>query len=284
VTNDLGVGLEDAQVVTAAGLESQVLGTVPAGASSGVDLAASSNDGVPVAPFLALPLSGSSHGKEQQEEAVQSLYDLGALYSGQDGGTPVLVAFASHPLYPLDYGTAAEHLGPSDVVVVPLLAGFRPGAGTVDLGPELVGSSRSVSIAVDQLGTGSLALQQGGSYDYQFTIPATPWAHLELNFGSVDGSVTTPGIAMAPSAASQTGTYAASSNSVAVSVFDYRTGHWDRLRTTTSSGQLLAAVPGPDRYLGPGGGLEVRLSTPGAALNVYGEVPVLSAAAPSMGR
>jgi hypothetical protein len=284
VTNDLGVGLRDAQVVTAAGLESQALGTLPDGASTRVDLASSSTDGVPAAPFLALPLGGSSREKEQQEEAVQSLYDLGALYSGQDGGTPVLVAFASHPLYPLDFGTAAEHLGPSDVVVVPLLAGFRPGAGTDQLGPELVGSSRSVPMAVDQLGAGSLALQQGGSYDYQFSLPAAPWAHLELNFGAVDGSVTDPGVAMAPAPASQTGTYAASSNSVVVSVFDYRTGHWDRLRASTSSGELVVAVPGPRRYLGPGGALEVRLNTPSAALNVYGEVPALSATVPATGR
>jgi hypothetical protein len=184
----------------------------------------------------------------------------------------------------LDYGTGAEHLGPSDVVVVPLPAGFRTGAGMVELGPALVGSNRSVSLAVDQLGTGSLALQQGGSYDYQFTLPATSWAHLELNFGSVDGSVTIPGIAMTPSAASQTGTYAASRTSVAVSVFDYRSDEWDRLRTTTSSGQLLAAVPAEARYLGPGRALEIRLSTPVAALNVYGEVPVLSATARLTGR
>jgi len=277
VTNHLGVGLVDAQVVAAAGLESHPLGTLPAGASAPLDLVSSSNNGVPVAPFLALPLGGGSRAKEQQEEAVQSLFDLGALYSGQDGGTPVLVAFTSHPLYPPDFGTGAEHLGPTDAVVVPLLPSFQPGARAAELGPELVGSSSSVPSAADQLGTGSLALQQGGSYDYQFVLPATPWAHVALNFGSVDGSVTSPGLAMALSAGSETGTYPATSHSVLVSAFDYRTGHWARVRTTTASGQLVAEVPKPARFLGPGGTLEVRLSTPAAPLNVYGEVPTLSA-------
>jgi hypothetical protein len=277
VTNHLGVGLVDAQVVAAAGLESHLLGTLPAGASARLDLASSSTNGVPVAPFLALPLGGGSRAKEQQEEAVQSLFDLGSLYSGQDGGTPVLVAFTRHPLYPPDFGTGAEHLGPTDAVVVPLLPSFQPGARAAELGPELVGSSSSVPSAADQLGTGSLALQQGGSYDYQFVLPATPWAHVELNFGSVDGSVTSPGVAMALSAGSQTGTYPATSHSVFVSAFDYRTGHWERVRTTTASGQLVAEVPKPASFLGPGGALEVRLSTPAAPLNVYGEVPTLSA-------
>ncbi len=189
VSNDLGVALVDTEVVTASGLESQTLGTLAVGASSQVNLAASSSNGVPSAPLLAIPLgSGDRRAAETHEEAVQSLYDLGSLYSSQAGGIPVLVAFTRHPLYPLDLGTAAERLGPSDAVVVPLLPAVGSGAKTAVLGPELVGSRGAASGAAEQLSSGSLAVQQGGSFDYQFILPATGWAHLELNFGSVDGS------------------------------------------------------------------------------------------------
>jgi hypothetical protein len=282
VTNDLGVGLVDTQVVTASGQGSQALGAVGPGGSSRVDVAASSNNGAPATPLLALPLGGSNRqAAEKHEEALQSLYDLGALYSGQEGGAPVLVAFASQPLYPMDFGTAAERLGPADAIVVPLLPGVRSGAKAAELGPELVGSRGSVSAAADQLGTGSLALQRGGSFYYQFILSPTPWAHLELNFGSLDGAVTNSGMALAPAAAEQTGTYAATPRSVVVSAYDYRSGTWEALPTTAASGDLLTAVPHPVRYLGPGGALEVRLSSPSSALNMYGEVPVLSAQAQS---
>jgi hypothetical protein len=280
VTNNLGVALVDTQVVTASGLDSQVLGRLVPGASSSLNLAGSSSNGVPAAPFLSLPLGGQTRqASERHEEAVQSLYDLGSLYSSQEGGIPVLVAFTSHPLYPLDLATAAERLGPSDAVVVPLLPAVRSGAKTAELGPELVGSRGAASGAADQLGSGSLGLQKGGSFDYQFILPPTRWAHLELNFGSADGSVTSPGLSVGPSASAQNGTYPVTPGSVEVSAFDYRTGRWDRLRTVTTSGQVVAHVSPTSRYLGPGGALEVRLSCPSAALNVYGEVPTLSAAA-----
>ena len=136
VSNDLGVALVDTEVVTASGLESQALGTLAVGASSQVHLAASSSNGVPSAPLLAIPLgNGDRRAAETHEEAVQSLYDLGSLYSSQAGGIPVLVAFTRHPLYPLDLGTAAERLGPSDAVVVPLLPAVGPEARTAVLGP-----------------------------------------------------------------------------------------------------------------------------------------------------
>ena len=280
VSNDLGVALVDTEVVTASGLESQTLGTLAVGASSQVNLAASSSNGVPSAPLLAIPLgNGDRRAAETHEEAVQSLYDLGSLYSSQAGGIPVLVAFTRHPLYPLDLGTAAERLGPSDAVVVPLLPAVGPGARTAVLGPELVGSRGAASGAAEQLSSGSLAVQQGGSFDYQFILPARGWAHLELNFGSVDGSATNAGIAMASSPASSTGTYAATGRTVTVSAFDYRTGRWAPLPTVTASGQLLASVPSSSGFLGPGSVLQVRLSSPSAPLNVYGEVPTLSAVA-----
>ena len=280
VTNHLGVALVDTEVVTASGLDSQALGTLEAGASSRLNLASSSSNGVPTAPFLALPLGGATRqAAERQEEAVQSLYDLGSLYSSQGGGIPVLVAFTSHPLYPLDFGTAAERLGPSDAVVVPLLPAVRSGAKAAELGPELVGSTGAASGAQEQLSSGSLALQKGGSFDYQFVLPAARWAHLELNFGAADGSAASPGMAMAPSASSQNGTYPVTDRSVEVSAFDYRTGRWDVLRSVTATGQVMASVSPSSRYLGPGGALEVRLSSPSAALNVYGEVPTLSAIA-----
>jgi hypothetical protein len=224
---------------------------------------------------------GNRQAQQNHDEALQSLYDLGALYSGQQGGTPVLVAFAGQPIYPVDFGTAAVHLGPWDAVIVPLLPNVRSGARAAQLGPELVGSRGSVSGPANELGAGSLALQEGGSFDYQFVLPTSHWAHLELDFGSRDGTVTDPGVAMTTSAGSQAGTSPASASSVRVSAYDYRTGEWDRLRTTSASGELVATVPAPARYLGPGGTLEVRLSSPSSALNVYGEVPTLSAQAAS---
>ena len=85
---------------------------------------------------------------------MQSLYDLGALYSSQAGGIPVLVAFAGHPLYPMDFGTAAERFGPADAVVVPLLPAVRPAGKAAELGPELVGSRGSSQLRPSQLGNG----------------------------------------------------------------------------------------------------------------------------------
>ena len=84
---------------------------------------------------------------------------------------------------------------------------------------------------------------------------------------------------MASSPASPTGTYAATGRTVTVSAFDYRTGRWAPLPTVTVSGQLLASVPSSSGFLGPGSALQVRLSSPSAPLNVYGEVPTLSAVA-----
>lgn len=281
VTDDLGVGLADTEVVSQAGLEAEALGDLAPGASARVDMAASSSSGVPDAPFLALPLQGASRAREQREEAAQSLYDLGALYSGQDGGAPVFVALARHPLYPPGLTTSARRLGPSDVVVVPLPPGLQGlQGGSAQFGPELVGSVGSVSSAANPLGTGQLALRHGGAFFYQFVLPpAHPWRHLELDVGSLDGSVTDPGVAMALSPASQAGTYAATGSSVVVSAFDYRTGRWDTLRPAIVSGQLLAEVPAPAGFVGPGQPLEVRLSSPAGDLNVYGDVPTLSATA-----
>ena len=279
VTNNLGVGLVDTEVVTASGLESQALGVLGPGASSPLHLAASSGNGVATAPFLDIPLgSANRQAAERHTEAVQSLYDLGAIYSAQAGGIPVLVAFAGHPLYPLDFATAAERLGPADAVVVPLLPAVRPAGRAVELGPELVGSRGSPASSASQLANGSLAVQEGGSLDYQFVLPPTPWAQLELNFGSLDGSPTSPGIGLGASVGAQRGLLLPMA-ALVVSAFDYQTSRWDHLRSRAPSGQLVVAVPSPSRYIGPGGAVEVRLSSPSAGLNVYGEVPTLSGSA-----
>jgi len=78
-----------------------------------------------------------------------------------------------------------------------------------------------------------------------------------------------------------TGTYPASGGSVVVSAFDYRTSKWDALRTRSATGELIAQVPGPAPFLGPGGALEVRLSARSGGLAVYGDVPTVSALARS---
>ena len=162
----------------------------------------------------------------------------------------MLVAFTSHPLYPLDLATEAERLGPSDAVVVPLLPAVTSGAKTAQLGPELVGSAGAASGAADQLGSGSLGLEKGGSFDYQFILPATGWAKLQLNFGSADGSAANPGLAIG-AAGTPNGVYPVTNSSVEVSAFDYRTGRWDRLRTITTTGQVVAEVAPTSRFLGP---------------------------------
>ncbi len=145
VTNNLGVGLVDTEVVTASGLESQALGALGPGASSPLHLAASSGNGVATAPFLDIPLGSANQAGcgEARPKRCRAFTTSGAIYSAQAGGIPVLVAFAGHPLYPLDFATAAERLGPADAVVVPLLPAVRPAGRAVELGPELVGSRGS---------------------------------------------------------------------------------------------------------------------------------------------
>ncbi len=132
VTDDLGVKLEDVQVVMASGQATQDLGTIAPGASAPVDFVSSSNSVQPGGPGFAYPLVAGAVGvsgsaEARQVAADQGLYALGALYSGRNGGAPVLVAFASEPLFAPDLATALARPTPKDVVLVSLLPGQRPG-------------------------------------------------------------------------------------------------------------------------------------------------------------
>ena len=62
-----------------------------------------------------------------------------------------------------------------------------------------------------------------------------------------------------------------------VSAFDHERGKWSPLPATSASGNLIATVDSPARYLGPGGVLEIRLTAAGGGIEVSGAVPTLSA-------
>ncbi len=158
-----------------------------------------------------------------------------------------------------------------------------------DVGPELVGSRGALYLPGTSPTVGSLTMAKGGTFEYQFMLPGSRWAHVELDFGSLSGSTSTAGIALSygsgagtGSGASavgntQPGTSPAGAGSVAVSAFNYLRGNWSTLRTTSVSGSLVANIPVPAPYLGPTGAVQVRLSAIGGAVDVFGDVPTLSA-------
>ena len=152
ITNYLNVDLDDAQVVVASGQVERTLGTLRRGASSEFNLPVPSSNLAQNSGFQSYPLavSPSGNGGSQavrHEAAVQGLFDLGAMYSGREGGAPVLVAFADGPLFPVDLDLdrvdrVATSSSPTDAIVVPLVPGAVSGDGVQGLGPELVGSDR----------------------------------------------------------------------------------------------------------------------------------------------
>jgi hypothetical protein len=193
--------------------------------------------------------------------------DLAASYSTQQGGAPVFVAMAAHKLFPSDAIAGAGPPVVTDVLVVPLSPAEGPRQALSELPGELVGSTGVTGETQYAITTGSLTLEAGGSFDYEFLLPGARWRQLELDLGSSIGETYGPPL-------------------VGVKAYNYATGRWDALRVTARSGKLLAGVPGVARHLGPGGTLEVRVEATQNGVEVYGGFPTISAlpAAPSAAR
>jgi len=263
ITNYLNVDLDDAQVVVASGQAERALGTLRRGASSEFNLPVPSSNLALNSGFQSYPLavSPSGNGGSQavrHEAAVQSLFDLGAMYSGREGGAPVLVAFANGPLFPVDLDLdrvdrVATSSSPTDAIVVPLVPGAVSGDGVQGLGPELVGSDHASAQTANGLATGSFTANRGGSLYYQFALPGTRWARVELDFGSVSPSLMVPGIAMTasgpagpetPSPPKPQAYTSVSPGALVASAFDYQRGSWSPLAVTSGTGRSGSATSG----------------------------------------
>ncbi len=296
VRNDLGVKLTDAEVVLASGEAAQELGSLRPGRSTQFELAVSPSSspwpqafGAPV-PISPDPISsegaatvGTAQGMgtgaagprsaqsmprssttaaSQKESAARSqvqmaLGDLAASYSTEQGGAPVFVAMAASKLFPLDVGSR-EPPAITDVIVVPLTGHQSQHVTLSDVPGELVGSKGVAGETEYALTTGSLTLNAGGSFDYQFFLPGTRWNGLQLDLGSASGETYGPPL-------------------VAVRAYNYATSHWDALRVKAHKGELLAPVPDAADHLGPGGALEVQVMAAQNGVEVYGAYPTLSA-------
>ncbi|HXW82165.1 MAG TPA: hypothetical protein VEJ84_21890, partial [Acidimicrobiales bacterium] len=246
VANELRVDLEDAQVVVASGQAEKLLGTLRPGTASDFSMAVPTSNLAQNSGFQSIPISigpGSTTGSQEarHEAAVQSLFDLGAMYSGREGGAPVLVAFANGPLFPVDVDLdhpdrVAASSSPTDAIVVPLVPGGTSGnsgtsgswrTGVDGLGPELVGSRDAIEQTVNGLAAGSFSASRGGSLYYQFVLPGPHWARAELDFGSISPSAMVPGTDMTSGPAAPQATV--SPRMVLVTAFDGERGKWSPL-------------------------------------------------------
>jgi hypothetical protein len=193
-----------------------------------------------------------------KREVQMALGGLAASYSTQQGGAPVFVAMAASRLFPFDAGSG-QPPAVTDVIVVPLSGHQGRHVTLSDVPGELVGSHGVAGEMEYALTTGSLTLDAGGSFDYQFLLPGTRWDRLQLDLGSASGETYGPAL-------------------VAVRAYNYATRHWDPLRVSPDKGELLAPVPDAAHHLGPGGALEVQVMAERNGVEVYGAYPTLSAA------
>ena len=281
VTNDLGVGLVDTRWSRHRGWSPQALGAVGPGASSLVTwpllraTVCRRRRCWPTARSAESPGGGKARGGAAEPVRPRGL----VLQPGRrHPGARRLCQPPSLPDGPRHGGGA---VGPADAVVVPLTAGSSSRGKAAELGPELVGSRGSPPAAADQPGTGSLALQRGGLALTTSSSSPRPVGspRTELRLARRLGNELGDGAGAGGGA--QTGTYAATTGSVVVSAFDYRPAGGSRSRRPRPPVELLAARHTQFATSGREAHCEVRLSSPSAALNVYGEVPVLSAQAQS---
>ena len=193
-----------------------------------------------------------------EREVEMALGGLGASYSTQLGGAAVFVAIATHKLFPFDAGTGGSRPAVTDVIVVPLTGHESRQDALSDVPGELVGSSGVTGEMEYAITTGSLTLNAGGAFDYQFLLPGTRWRGLELDLGSSSGETYGPPL-------------------VGVKAYNYATSRWDTLRVRPHKGELLADVPDATYHLGPGGTLEVQVVAEQNGVEVYGGFPTLSA-------
>ena len=277
VTNRLGVDLNDVFVVDGA-VEADI-GALGPGRSARFSLAAPSKAaaggngaGVLVSsPFLSsTALAGSAAARHQF--AMEGLYALASQYS-EAAGEPVMFGLAATPFLPARTGADVAAHQSVDAVIVPLTPTERPGLAISGLAPELVGSHRVMG--------SSSVLGQGGFFDYQYLLPGARWRHLGLDLGSPAGSAggagTSSVVGIGVSAGPTSNPSAALPGDFALSAFDYRRGRWEPLKVSLSSGHFRARIPGPSAYIGPGGSVEVRLTSLTPGLEVFGPVPALSA-------
>ena len=193
-----------------------------------------------------------------EREVEMALGGLGAAYSTQLGGAAVFVAIATHKLFPFDAGTGGSRPAVTDVIVVPLTGHQSRQDALSDVPGELVGSTGVTGEMEYAITTGSLTLNAGGAFDYQFLLPGTRWRGLELDLGSSSGETYGPPL-------------------VGVKAYNYTTSRWDTLRVRPHKGELLADVPDVAYHLGPGGTLEVQVVAEQNGVEVYGGFPTLSA-------
>jgi hypothetical protein len=290
VRNDLGVPLADAEVVLSSGEAFQELGTLRSGRSAQFQLAVSPSSSpwpqafgapVPIPPDQAVAVPDSSgrrtgatsrngpakmgpraataaEARAEKSEVEMALGDLAASYSTQQGGAPVFVAMAAHKLFPLDAGSGGPSPAVTDVVVVPFSGHENPHLALYGIPGELVGSSGVTGETEYAVTTGSLTLEAGGAFDYQFFVPGTKWSRLELDLGSASGETYGPAL-------------------VGARAYNYSTNRWDSLRVAAHKGELLAPVPDASSHLGPGGTVEVQVVADQNGVEVYGGFPTLSA-------
>jgi hypothetical protein len=287
VDNHLRVKLIDAEVVVASGEATVDLGTLEPGRSVRFELVvppnssplaqafgapapvvsdqpgASASSPAKVTAGRAAPTAASSPpaagaGTGAQREVGTALGDLAASYSTEQGGAPVFVAMAAHNLFRFDASAGAERPVVTDVVVVPLTNSQGHQDVLTNVPGELVGSTGVTGETEYAITTGSLTLQAGGAFDYQFLLPDQHWRRLELDLGSSSGETYGPPL-------------------VGLKAYNYSTGHWDTLQPRAHSGELLAQVPDVAHYLGPGGTLEVKVVAEQDGVEVYGGFPTLSA-------
>ena len=290
VTNELGVGLDDVYVLSSTG-EQRSFGALPQGATLRFSFpvpTASTGEGqgpVVVPLFLVGGSQQASPRQPREQAAQQGLSELATDYSSADGGWPVLVGMAARPVLPPSRPEAGMPLAGAEAVVVPLLPGLQPGARLVDMPPELVGANGVTgAVSVGPAG-GTLTLANNGSLYYQFTLPGGPWGALQLDLGSPNGSAPGPGFATNFGTIAgfglASGASAVTSRDFALFAFDYRDLRWQRLHVFTASSSLVGGdfetvVPDPAPYLGPGGALELRLTSLVSGLQVFGAIPTLS--------
>lgn len=251
VTDQLGVQLQDAEVVAAAGEAEQQLGTLAPGAAARFGLVVPPQN-PPSAQAFGAP--GPAAGSLRLE---QLLSDLAATYSAQQGGSPMFVALAGPHLLPADAVANLRSAADLEVVLVPMASSSpRAGQALAGVPSELVGASGINGEPASGLTTTSLALGAGGCLYYQFLLPARAPGRLVLDLGSSSGSY--------------------DRSWVAPSAYDYATGSWARLRARAVDGDLVATVPSAPAYLS-GGALEVAVRATAGPVEVYGAFPELSA-------
>ena len=287
VTNRLPVQLTSAYLVSLAGFKS--LGSLVPGAKASFSISAQALSGAPgyMLPMFAGNGSGPAGSAGARHQAlVQGLYSLATTYSAEHGGAPVLVAVAGGQ----DGGQGGAGLGGPgaegqlNVLAVPLEPVHRLTGG--GLWPVLVGSAGVVDENAGGFNGGSsMSLSAGSWLDFHYTLPGGPAparSGLRVDLGSASANGLTTGLARGGPPPSPV-----QARDVVLSAFNYQTGQWDKLSVRAYQGSLVADLPAPAHFVGPGGPAPAHFVGPGGAvelrleavraLQIYGANPTLRA-------